>query len=539
MATTGVFSARGRDTMLQGGLPRTCSQTQSGNSAQTDVELPFLVGLGLALTTSLLLFLSFFPVNCGWLCWLALVPWLVLVRSQGRPWRLYLLAWLSGLAFFWPVLQWMRVADPRMYATWAMLATYCSVYFPLSLWLLRWLDRRTRLPLVLTLPVVWVALEFLRGHAMTGFPWYFLAHTQHDFLPLIQISDLTGAYGVSFLVAAVNGLLFEILWQRGWFRPGEPGASAPGVQRKVALLGWAVLLLGVTLGALAYGVWQMGQDRQEVGPRLALLQGNMPQGVRNKASGPASKDQENAGKRAINHFFDLCDRASRFQTDLIVWPETCFPREWAQIARDHPPRNIPEEWQKAEISCQDDALAASQRWRTALLLGVNVYELQADNRRRRYNSALLIDPAGQIEGRYDKIHRVPFGEYVPLREWLPWMNRFSPYDYDYEVVSGAGHPALSIKGHDQRVYTFGTNICFEDTDPTLSRPYVAGGGMGGGQSPPLPPLVGRELISWSISPTTAGLTAPPSTSSTWPSAGSGPSSAGAAWPARSTWASRE
>ena len=67
-------------------------------------------------------------------------------------------------------------------------------------------------------PVLWVGLEFVRAYSFTGFPWYFLAHTQHDFLPLIQISDVTGAYGVSFLVAAANALLFEALWQRKGFR---------------------------------------------------------------------------------------------------------------------------------------------------------------------------------------------------------------------------------------------------------------------------------------------------------------------------------
>ena len=57
----------------------------------------------------------------------------------------------------------MRVADERMYATWAMLATYCSLYFPLTIWLLRFFDRRARWPLVFTVPIVWTALEFLRA----------------------------------------------------------------------------------------------------------------------------------------------------------------------------------------------------------------------------------------------------------------------------------------------------------------------------------------------------------------------------------------
>src|ERR1700722_3752447 len=103
-----------------------------------------------ALTTAGLLWLSYFPVDCGWLAWFALVPFLVLVRSAARPWWVYLCAWLGGLAFYLPALQWMRVADPRMYYTWIVVAVTCSVYFPITLRIIRFFDRRTRLPLVLT-----------------------------------------------------------------------------------------------------------------------------------------------------------------------------------------------------------------------------------------------------------------------------------------------------------------------------------------------------------------------------------------------------
>ena len=119
--------------------------------APSPPAIPWTVWLA-PLASAGLLYLSAFPVACGWLAWVALVPWLCLVRAPGRPRRLYFAAWIGGLAFFWPVLQWMRVADERMYITWATLATYCAVYFPLALYLVRLLDRRTRLPLVLTFP---------------------------------------------------------------------------------------------------------------------------------------------------------------------------------------------------------------------------------------------------------------------------------------------------------------------------------------------------------------------------------------------------
>src|SRR5262249_53909503 len=143
--------------------------------------------------------------------------------------RIFFAAWLGGLLFFWPVLQWMRVADYRMHYTWAALATYCALYFPFAILLVRRLDRFTRLPLLVTFPVVWVALEFVRSFLLSGFAWYYLGHSQHDSLALIQVAALGGAYTVSLLVAMVNVWLFEVLYAWKEFREllTLPGQGAP------------------------------------------------------------------------------------------------------------------------------------------------------------------------------------------------------------------------------------------------------------------------------------------------------------------------
>src|SRR5207237_10910587 len=141
-----------------------------------------------------------------------------------------LAAWAGGVVCYGPALQWLRVADERMYFTWAGLALYCSLFIPAGVYVLRWFDRRTRLPLILAFPMLWTALEYFRAHFGTGFPWYFLGHTQHDFLAMIQVSDLAGAYAVTFLVAAVNAILFEWLYAvpriRIFFTLREPASSA-------------------------------------------------------------------------------------------------------------------------------------------------------------------------------------------------------------------------------------------------------------------------------------------------------------------------
>src|SRR5262249_45860871 len=181
----------------------------------------------------------------------------------------------------WTALKWMRVADLQpgqwaMTGAWAMLATYCSLYFPIGILLIRRLDRATRLPLILTVPLVWTGLEFVRSFLLTGFAWYYLSHSQHRFLPLIQVADLAGAYAVTFLVAAVTAWLFELLCRQGWFRRGfalPSNAERPG--RALAIQGVGLLcLLGVFLG---YGFWRLSQDDFAEGPRVTLLQSNLDQ----------------------------------------------------------------------------------------------------------------------------------------------------------------------------------------------------------------------------------------------------------------------
>ncbi len=421
-----------------------------------------------ALATAGLLWLSYFPVAWGWLGWVALVPLLGLVRCTARSRTVYLSAWLGGLVFYWPVLQWLRVADERMYFTWAFLATYCSLYFPLVLFLVRRLERRTALPLVFTVPVVWTALEFFRATFGTGFSWYLLGHTQHDFLPVIQIADLAGAYGVSFLVVAVNAFLAECLLTRRWFRTWCMAPEPTPPQRRISLAMQGGLVTLVLAAALGYGTWRLSQDAFTPGPRIALIQGNVPQQIRNN---PFAADTLAA------HYISLCDLAARYKPNLLVWPETSYPQDWQEVEAGVPPEKAADPWPDRARESRELARDVGRRWQTPVLLGLNALVLEKAGAERRYNSALLIEPDGTTAGRYDKIHRVPLGEYVPLRDWLPFMNSLAPYDFDYSVSPGRSATRFALaKTTAAPRSTFGVVICYEDTDPAVSRLYGGGDG---------------------------------------------------------------
>jgi apolipoprotein N-acyltransferase len=419
-----------------------------------------------ALFSAGLLWLCFFPVAWGWLGFVALVPLLCLVRAEVRARNIYWSAWAAGLAFFWAVLQWMRVADWRMYFTWGMLATYCSLYFPVAILLLRKLDRNTSLPLVITVPVVWTALEFLRSFLLTGFAWYYLGHTQHAFLPMIQIADVAGAYAVTFLLAAANAWLFELLFRQTWFREffQLPIALRPTPHARrsswLAFQGLGVFL--AIVAALFYGYWRLGQEDFLPGPRIALLQGNLDQRLRNAADG---KNGGKARESIEHHYVELC-KVALGQTptpDLLVWPETSFPEPWIDVSPKLPVEKIP---QALAIKGEKTQRLLARNRTSNHLLGVNSSILNEHGKLDRYVSALLVTSNGTWDQRYDKIHRVPFGEYVPFKDWLPFMKRFAPYEEGYEVRPGEHLTRFKLGQHH-----FGVLICFEDTDPYLARQY--------------------------------------------------------------------
>jgi apolipoprotein N-acyltransferase len=409
--------------------------------------------------TGFLLLLSYFndflPVAFCWLGWVALVPLLSVVRMEISAWRVFWCAFAGGLVFFVPALQWLRVADPMMYYTWAALALYCTFFLPLGLLFVRRLDRYTRLPILVTVPAVWTCLEFFRAHFLTGFPWYFLGHTQHELLPVIQIADLGGAYAVTFLVAAVNGWLFELLARRLWFRKLVRLERRRTYSRRGALLQHAVMLL-VLGGTLTYGYWRLGQDDFTPGPRVALLQGNQPQRIRNEAFS-SDEAAEAASKDMATHYLALARQARDRRSELVVWPETSWPQYWTETIANQP-----------DAFSEGLAKDFAHYCRSNVLVGMNAQVGPEGGPTQRFNAAVLMRKDGVPAGRYDKIHLVPFGEYLPFRYLFPWMKVFAPYPYDYSITSGERMTRFPL----ERKYLFGVLICFEDTDPVLARQYV-------------------------------------------------------------------
>ncbi len=134
----------------------------------------------------------------------------MLVGSHRSRFSIYFGAWTGGMLFWTLSIQWVRLTDSDAWLAWLVMALVLSVWWPGFLLLTRFSVLRLRIPLMVAGPAIWVGLEFVRAHILTGFPWYYLAHTQHRTLPLIQIADTTGALGVSVLIALVNAWLVDL-----------------------------------------------------------------------------------------------------------------------------------------------------------------------------------------------------------------------------------------------------------------------------------------------------------------------------------------
>jgi apolipoprotein N-acyltransferase len=236
---------------------------------------------------------------------------------------------------------------------------------------------RIEVPETLLAPPLWVSLEYIRGFLFSGFPWELLGYSQYLTLPLVQIADITGVYGVSFLIVLVNAAAYRSL---------EAFLDHALRSIRVELLA-AGLLLAASAG---YGYWRLAgispQSKEGSPVRISLIQGNIPQDV---------KWEPKFQEETVRNYVDLTLRTRHLFPNLVIWPETATPF-FFQDSLAHRPR----------------ILELSQTTGTHLLFGSPAYDRKG-RETRYYNSAFLISPEGKEAGRYDKIHLVPFGGICP------------------------------------------------------------------------------------------------------------------------------
>jgi len=422
--------------------------------------------LGLSFLSLVLLSVIFEPIGWWPVAFVCLVPWVIMVGAASHAPRVYLHSWLLGLAFFFLNMHWLYYATGAGYAA---LSVYQSLYFPFLACVLRHVVRRRHWPLAIALPIVWTGGEMLRAVVASGFPWFFISHALHRPLVLIQISDLVGAYGVTFVAAAINGAIADVvLHVIASRRAGRESAPKRGYALSV---GFASTLLVFTLG---YGVYQLNRSTMSDGPRIALIQGDYVMDVYDEEAGDPEKFQT---------YMAMIDAAAKEHPDLFLLPETPWRMFLNDEARQH--------YSNSRYSYQA-MQSRADKYHAYIVVGSaseerNEFDLLAPV--RRYSSADVIKPGGTGVVRYDKVHLVYFGEIVPfrfgrLRFLYLWMNSIMPFSeggkYEYSLFPGKTfhHFEMTPKSQPGRTYRFATPICYEDVMPYVSRRFVNGGAKG-------------------------------------------------------------
>lgn len=393
----------------------------------------------LAASSGVLLTASFPRIGLDWIAWFALVPLLISIRTLSAKKSLWL-GFATGFVHYLTLVYWLvytmksygNLPIPVAISILMLMAAYLALYIAVfaaavSAWGFGSIGS------LLSVPLAWVSIEYLRYFLLSGFPWEFIGHSQFNRLHIIQISDILGVYGVSFLIALSNVAIFLcFIFFTDKRRHGFP------VTRRPAVLS-ALIFIAVFLVFWSYGSWRIrnvdGTISASPSVRIGIVQANIDQAQK---WDPAFQDS------TTEKYIKLSLSAMKDRPELLVWPETATPFYYLSDTR-------------LSGLVQQGIQSAG----TDFLIGSPSYVRRTD-KIDYYNSAYIILSDGIVSAKYDKAHLVPFGEYVPLKKWLPFLGK---------MVENVGDFKTGEKGNTAswRGYRIGIQICFEVIFPDLSR----------------------------------------------------------------------
>lgn len=397
----------------------------------------------LAALSGLLSILIFPTWNVEILAWIVFLPLWVAIEHENF-YKTFWLGWLAGFIHFLGTMYWVTVtmvlygglSQFFSAAMLLLLTMYLAIYIGLFCLLLKYIQQATSFPLIAVAPVLWVGLEYVRSFFFIGFPWNLLGYSQFQTLSATQIADITGVYGVSFLIVFVNAGIYTITLSKN--------TRLMKIKTAVVMLGGIVLCFGYGLQQLhAYAV------EQPKAPKIAVIQGNIDQDMK-------------WDRRHRQDIFDIYANLSKSiltqNPDMIVWPETSLPFIFQY-------EDLPFEF-KDEPHYKGQLLQLVRNLNVPLLFGgLDIVAVPPPENYYTLNTAFLLSPQGTVLSKYDKIQLVPFGEYVPFEKLLFFVNQLT-------TAIGRVRPGISYEIMSLNDIPFGTVICFEVIFPNLVRKFV-------------------------------------------------------------------
>jgi len=385
------------------------------------------ISLVLCLASGILLALAFPRAGLWPLAWVALVPWLVVVLTASWP-VVVAGSWLAGFAFFAFLMYWVAIFG---YLPWALVALIEGFAFVLTAVVSRIVAPHSGLG-VLAVGVAWVTWEFARGLGEFGVTWGQLGHSQAQFLPLAQLAAFGGVPAISFIVIITNAALAHAIVERsrGW------RACRPVIYAAVLVI--AAVSLGAAHIRLVEGAIAADRRPPVRTVRVGIAQASLKSWLTvEQLNVPLTLEQQSS---ELSAYAMLTRQAAARGAQVVIWPESAVPG-----------------YLEYESAVRQGVTSLARELGIWMLVGGPAY----DNG-REFNSAYAITPQGEVTGRYDKVHLVPFGEYVPWRKWLPLLRNYRVRETD--VSRGTEHRLLRLDG-----LAVGPMICFESVFPYISR----------------------------------------------------------------------
>lgn len=410
--------------------------------------------LALAALSAVVMVMSVPTIDAWPLMWVGLLPMVPVALGASTPKRAFLYGWFNGaIAMTW-AFSWMKGLLERFghmpgiesIPIMMLLTTYQGLEFALWAWLVhRLARRRPDLPLAWVVPLPMVAIELLVPQI---FPFY-LAISQAWVPPVIQIADLTGPMGVTFVMLMVTGALYDA----GRAVVRARAATAPSKAQLAAAAKSLRIPAAVVAFVLLYGAVRIHQvdARRAVAPkaRVGLVQANV---------GMSDKWDPTERSRLLLLHQKLSSDLTAEGADLIVWPESSYPYALS--------RNM----------TQDFPLGDPRRIRgvgnTPMVFGAVTMDgyPQIGKRRYPYNTALMLDQQGRVASTFDKVFLLIFGEYIPFYDQIPWFTKLFPEASNFNRGAHPGSFPFQLKGRD---YRLGPLICYEDILPGFTRQTAA------------------------------------------------------------------
>ncbi|MFO7958644.1 MAG: apolipoprotein N-acyltransferase [Candidatus Brocadiia bacterium] len=415
----------------------------------------------LAVLSGVLIYLSFPPADIAPLAFVAFVPLLLAIHDA--PCRAALLyGVLAATAAYVPAFAWVSSVAV---AGWLGLAVYVGLYLVAAA--VAWRILQAGFPALWPLfgALLWAGLELFRARLGPGFPWLFMGYTQYRFGALVQAAAWGGVYGVSFLVLFVNTAAAAVLRRRlRWF--AASGSPA-----------WPILAAAVGLVALCASMGAVTRNRLEIrnGPVVGTVQQNIPRIVDEIFRPKTSEEFYDGMEAEVAKAAELTRRLAPRRPRLVVWPETTvgvplnLAPELFSVGRERDIledtldllRSFGEELDTYMLVGSPTYFARSAGYVERLAYGTEV--------RNFGNSALLFSPEGEFVERYDKIRLVPFGEYIPWREMLPFLQAFTPIGR--ELTPGDKEVIFRLPTREGQTVRFAALICYEDVFPDLTASF--------------------------------------------------------------------